>query len=129
MTTKPTIGQLERELSQRIQSLYHDQSGQRPSRVICQFFDDKLAITIENSVTQAEQTLINDGKEEVAEQFRENLDKTIEPQIKAVVEEITGTSVVDILKDTTLETGRTGIIIVLEQAPDVRNREAIPKAT
>ncbi|MEB3178892.1 MAG: DUF2294 domain-containing protein [Nostocaceae cyanobacterium] len=128
MATKPTIGQIERELTQRLQSLYHDQSGHRPSKVVCQFFDHRIAVTVENAVTPAEQTLINDGKEEIATQFRLGFDKTIEPQLKALVEEIVGTSVLDIMSDTTLETGRTGIILVLEESPDVRNPEAIPKA-
>jgi uncharacterized protein YbcI len=128
IVSKPTTGELERTLTQRIQSLYHDHLGQRPSKVICQFFAEKLAITLENAVTPAEQTLVNGGSEDLADQVRADLDKILQPQIQQVIEKVVGKTVIDIMIDTNLETGRTGIIIVLEQMPEVRNPEAIPKA-
>lgn len=128
MVSKPTVGQLERKLSQRIQTLYHDRLGKRPLKVDCQFFDEKLSITIEDGVTKAERTLANSGKEHLAEEFRDNIDTILEPQLKALIMEVVGVSALDLLNDTRLETGRSGIVVILEHSPEVRNPSSIPKA-
>lgn len=126
-SSKPTRGQLERSLSQRLQALYREKLGHQPSKITCQLFDEKLAVIVENSITQPEQLLANAGQSELAEQVRSDLDKAIQPQLKALIEEVLEVSVLDILSDATLETGRTGIIAVLDVTPEVRNPEAVPK--
>ncbi len=123
----PTYGQLERTLSQRIQALYRTQIGHQPSKVTCQFFDEKLAIVVEDSITSAEELLLTEGKEDLAEEFRSSLGDAIEPRLKNLIEEILSVGVSDLLSDATLTTGRTGIIAILTASPQVRNREAIPK--
>ncbi len=125
--TNPTRGQLERNLSQQIQSFYANQLGHRPTKVTCQLFDAKLAIVIEDSITQPEQLLIDQGQEKLAEQVRSGLDEAIEPQLKELIEEVLEITVLDFLSDVTLDTGRGGIIAILSDTPSVRNPETIPK--
>ncbi|MBF2046279.1 MAG: DUF2294 domain-containing protein [Elainella sp. C42_A2020_010] len=115
-----TRGQAERALSQQIQALYRDQLGHRPGKITCQLFDEKLAIVIEDSVTQPEQLLAEDGNIELAEQVREDLDSAIRPRLKSLIETVLQVNVLDLLSDATLETGRTGMIVVLEEPPPVR---------
>jgi uncharacterized protein YbcI len=115
-----TRGQAERMLSQRIQALYRTQLGHQPGKITCQLFDEKLAIVIEDSVTQPEQLLAEEGRVELAEQVRSDLDSAIRPHLKALIEEILAVEVLDLLSDATLETGRTGMIVVLENPPQVR---------
>lgn len=117
----PTRGQLERTLSQRIQALYRTQLGHQPSKVTCQIFDEKIAIILENSITQPEQFLASNGQADLAEQVRSDLDKAIQPQLKALIEEVVGVSVIDLLSDAKLETARTGTIAVLAAPPQIRN--------
>lgn len=124
----PTRGQLERLLSQKLQALYRAQLGHQPGKITCQLFDEKLAIIVENSITPPEQVLANNGQTDLAEQVRTDLDKAIQPQVKALIEEVLGVAVLDLLSDATLETGRTGIIVVLDVTPEVRNPDAVPKA-
>ncbi|MEO1590720.1 MAG: DUF2294 domain-containing protein [Cyanobacteria bacterium J06632_22] len=123
-----TVGQLERELSQRLQALYKDRLGQRPSKATCQLFDTKVAIVLEDSVTQPEQLLAEEGQQELAERVRDDLDQAMRPQIRQLIEAVLQVEVLDMLSDATLDTGRTGIIVVLSESPGVRNPEAIPKA-
>jgi uncharacterized protein YbcI len=125
---QPTIGQLEREISQQIRNLYNERLGQRPSPIICHFFDTEIVISLENSVSQAEKTLLNGGYDSLAEQVRLYLDKIIKPQLKKLIEEIIGQPVIDLMTNTNLATGRTGIIVILNQLPGVRNPESIPKS-
>lgn len=124
---KPTRGQLERLLSQRLQALYREQLGHQPSKVSCQLFDEKVAIIVEDSITPPEQLLANTGQIELAQQVRADLNKAIQPQLKEVIEEVLNVNVLDLLSDATIETGRTGIIAVLGFTPEVRNPEAVPK--
>jgi uncharacterized protein YbcI len=96
--------------------------------VTCQLFDDSLAIVMENSITPAEQLLVNQGQEELAEQVRSGLDDAIEPKLKSLIEEVLEVKVLDLMGDATLNTGRSGIVVVLSNTPEVRNPDAIPKA-
>lgn len=123
-----TCGQLERKLSQKIQAFYKQHLGHQPSKVTCQFFGSKLAIIIEDSITSAEKILLDEGKSDLAKKVRSNLDDAIQPELQELIKEVAEVEVVDILSDATLDTGRTGIIVVLSQTPQVRNPESIPKA-
>lgn len=122
-----TRGQLERKLSQEIQAFFRHHLGHQPSKVTCQLFDEKLAIIVENSLTTAEKVLIKAGQEDLVIKVRSNLNDAIKPELKHSIEKITAIEVIDLLNDTTMETERTGIIAVLNNTPQVRNPEAIPK--
>ncbi|MEM8831861.1 MAG: DUF2294 domain-containing protein [Cyanobacteria bacterium P01_G01_bin.19] len=122
-----TCGQLERKISQAIQAFYRQHLGHQPSKVTCQFFGSKLAIIIEDSITNAEQILIDEGKTELAEQVRSNLDDAIQPELKRLIKSLADVNVIDILSDATLDTKRTGTIAILDRTPLVRNPESIPK--
>lgn len=116
----PTKGQLERSLSQKVQALYRDELGQQPSKVSCQLCGMKFIIILEDSLTQPEQILAQGGQEDLLEEVRTNLDDFMKPQLKGLVEEVSGVNVTDLLSDVTLESGLTGIIAVLEELPAVR---------
>ncbi len=115
-----TRGQMERSLSQQIQLLYRTFLGHQPSKVFCQLIDEKLTIVIENSVTQPEQLLLEEGHRPLAKQVREDLNHLIEPRMREVIESVLSTSVLDFLSDATLETGRTGVIAILQNPPEIR---------
>jgi uncharacterized protein YbcI len=120
-TSYPTRGQIERALSQQIQAFYRNQLEHQPSRVVCQIFDEKIVIILEDSITQPEQILLNKGEEELAEKVRLELDEAIQPQLKALIEEVVGVPVIDILSNAKLETGRAATVAILANPPQVRN--------
>lgn len=120
-SSPPTRGQIERTLSQRIQSLYRNQLEHNPSRVVCQIFDDKIAIVLEDSITQPEQVLVDNGQEVLAQQVRIELDEALQPQLKALIEEIVGVTVIDLLSNAKLDTGRSATVAILAESPQVRN--------
>lgn len=117
----PTRGQIERTLSQRIQALYRTQLEHQPSKVTCQLFDEKIAVVLEDSITQPEQLLVSQGQEELAEKVRSELDQALQPQLKTLIEEVVGVDVIDILSNAKLETGRTATVVILANSPPVRN--------
>lgn len=124
----PTSGQIERELSQRVQKLYRQELEHSPGKVTCQLFGNQLAIVIEDALTAVEKTLAeNEAQNNKVEKINSAINDVIEAKLKDLIEEVLAVDVQDILFDTTLETSRTGAIISLNQAPEVRNPESIPK--
>ncbi len=123
----PTRGQLERKLSQEIQAFYRQNLEHRPSKITCQFFETKLAIIIEDSITSAEQILLEEDKKDLAFEVRSNIDGAIEPELKKLIERITQVAVIDVMSDANLLTGRTGKIVILDRTPVVSNPESVPK--
>ena len=117
-----TIGQLERELSQSIQSFFRKLLGHAPSKVSCHLFTNKLVIVAENSVTNAEKALAETGKKELAQKDSRNLYESIRLKLKSLIEEISQVEVADLLGETRLETGLTGFIVVFNGMPKVRKR-------
>lgn len=123
----PTRGQLERKLSQLIQSLYTKEIGHQPSKIICQLSDKSLTIILEDSITQPEQLLAQQGQDDLAKEVRSNLDEALKPKLQEVVESVLAVKAIDILSNATLDTGRTGIVVVLESAPKFREPAAKAK--
>lgn len=123
-TPKPTKGQLERNLSQRIQALYRSYLESQPAEVACQIFDNKIAIVLQNFTTRPVQLLAEQGKRELAQQVRFTLNKALEPQLKALIEEEVGIAVIDWLSDAKLESGHIGTIAILADTPQFRDRGA-----
>jgi uncharacterized protein YbcI len=115
---KQASEQLEEVLSERIQALYNHKLGHQPSHVTCQLFNEQLAIVIDGSVTQPEKVLLNNGNPELAQQVRFDLNKVIQTEMRQIIEDVLGVPVIDLLSDATLETGRTGLIVVLATAPE-----------
>lgn len=116
----PTAGQLQRHLTQQFQRLYREQLNHATGKITCQLIDDKLLLVIEDSVTKPEQLLVENGDTALAEQVRTDLVTALRPQIVEIAEQALDRKVVDIMTDATLETGRTGIVIVLSAPPDIR---------
>ncbi|MBD1874831.1 DUF2294 domain-containing protein [Nodosilinea sp. FACHB-131] len=116
----PTAGQIQRNLTQQFQRLYREQLNHAIGKITCQLFDEKLLLVIEDSVTKPEQLLVETGDTALAEQVRADLVTALRPQIIEITEQALDRKVVDIMTDATLETGRTGIVIILSDPPEVR---------
>ena len=123
-TRTHTRGQIQRALSQKIQKFYKDQIGHSPGRVTCQIIDNTITVIAEDSLTKLEQLLIEGEKDKLTpvrvdvEQVRSDLDTTLRPALIDIIQETLSIEVVDVLSDTTLETGRTAIVTILAKAPD-----------
>jgi uncharacterized protein YbcI len=129
MTTSiPTRGQLERSLLQQVQNLYREKLGQRPSGGVCQLFDDKLTIVLQNTVAPLEQTLVNSGLEENVKKLRAEWQEAIETDLKALIQELVGTEIITVLVDSDIESGYASITAVLASSPKIRDPQSIPKS-
>ena len=123
----PTVGELQRQLSQRIQAFYKGQLEHQPSKVTCQLFDHSLAIVMEDAMTQPESLLQDNGYGDLATTVRSRLERLVQPELKSLLEAVLQVDVNDLLSDATSATGRSGMIAILGATPAVRNPESIPQ--
>jgi uncharacterized protein YbcI len=108
---------LDQQLSDKIQEIYLQELNHQVGSIFCRLFKQALIILIEESVTLPERKLNNQEYHQLAYQIRTVFDQVIQPQIKLIIEKMTDMQAVDFLCDTTLDTGRTGIIVILELKP------------
>ena len=116
----PTVGQLEREISQKVRTLYRNQFGHQPSRVECHLMGDKLIISLDDVITPIEKLLVEAQSSNLVSQVRDFIDATIKPKLQEIVEEISQVSVISCLYDTAIETGCAGAIVTLANPPQIR---------
>ncbi len=106
--------QLDKIISERIKELYSRELGHQLEQITYQVFDQTLVILLEGVVTQPEQILNQQDQKELLLKVRSVLDQVIQPQIQQLIEEVMEGKVTDLLYDTTLKTGRTGMIAMIE---------------
>ena len=124
----PTFGQLERNLSQNIQKLYREELEHTPQKVTSKFFGNRLVIVIEDALTAVEQTLISkDNEYQIVKNLNIAINDIIKPKLKSTIEAVLTVEVEDVLFGSTIETKRTGAIVILSQLPQVRSPKSILK--
>ncbi|MEL6442536.1 MAG: DUF2294 domain-containing protein [Cyanobacteria bacterium J06621_8] len=116
----PTRGQLERQLSQTLQSMYRKQFGHLPSKISCHIFADKVAIVAENTATSVEKILFQNFRLDLARNIRLAMSQAFTEQVKAVITDILQVRVVDTIADSTSDGNYLGMIVFLEGYPKVR---------
>ena len=120
----PTAGQLERDVSQKVRSLYRNQFGHQPSRVDCHLLGNKLVISLEDVITPVEKLLVEAQSSHLVTQIRDFIDENIKLMIQTLVEDIFQVGVVNCLYDTAINTGYAGAIVILAESPKVRRPKA-----
>ena len=116
----PTAGQLERDISQKVRTLYRQQFGHQPNKVDCHLLGNKLVISMEGVVTPLERLLLEAQSLDLVERVRSFIVLTIKPEIQKLVEEVFDVNVINCLYDTVTNTGCAGAILILATPPKVR---------
>jgi uncharacterized protein YbcI len=61
--------------------------------------------------------LLENGSSQQVEVLHTDLAQVVRPQLVDLVENTLGLKVIDLLSDTTLETARTGLVVILSDRP------------
>lgn len=120
----PTAGQLERDMSQKVRSMYRKQFGHQPSKVECHLLGNKLMISLEGVITPIEKFLVEGESIHLVQQVRSCIDETVKPKIQELVEEIFQVGVINCLYDTAISTGCAGAILILADTPQTRRAKS-----
>ena len=118
--TLPTRGEIERNLSQYIQSFYRNQLGCQTRKVSCHIVKNQLAVAVENSLTPVERLLDDSSDNEFMRDLRDRIDNIIKSKLFPQIEEILGVKINALAIDTTLDNDFTGIVALLSATPKVR---------
>lgn len=121
----PTVGELERDLSQKIQAMYVQRLGQLPTKVICHLFGQNVVVILENSMTPVERYLVQ--QQALSLEIRKTVHQRLKQDISELIESILDVHVTGMLIDTSTELQQTGLIVALSDIPNVRNQGLIPK--
>lgn len=112
-----TQEQLEQKLLEEVREVYFKVLGHQPQQISCKLLDKNLTVIIEDSITQPEQLLIDSGNQELAKQVRTNIHLAFEPYLKSALEEVTSITLTDLISKSSLDSGRTSMVAIFEQAP------------
>ena len=115
----PTVGQLERRLSQALQSSYHQWTGHTPGPVTCHIVGQVINVLIKDSITPLEALL----QASQAKKVRNGVNENIRDLIAELVTGICGVSAESVMLDSNTHSGLTGIIVLLATHPQVRERK------
>ncbi len=117
----PTLGEIERNLSQSIQAFYRNQLGCRTEKVSCHIIDKQVAIAVKNPITPVERLLNNCSDDRFIYDLRDRIDNIVKQELFAIVETVLGVKVIGLTIDTTLDNNFTGIVVLLSDFPTVRS--------
>ncbi|MGL5940457.1 MAG: DUF2294 domain-containing protein [Waterburya sp.] len=120
----PTVGQLERDIAQKVNTLYHNQLGHRASKINCHLLDNKIIIFCEDVITPIEQILLEASSFHLIYQVRTFLDSLIKVKIEELIEKIVRVKVNNSIYKTTIETASAVGIVMLVDSPQVRAKKA-----
>ncbi len=118
--TLPTRGEIERSLSQYVQSFYRNQLGCRTEKVSCYIFGRQVAIAVENSVTPVERLFDNSRDSEFRRDLRDRIDTIVKKELLSGMGTILRVKMIDLTIDTSLDNNFTGIVVLLSESPRVR---------
>ena len=124
----PTLGQLERDLSQITYKLYCEELGHSPGKITYKFLSNNLAIVIEDALPTLEKALMEENKDsKIVKDLNLAINNIIRSKLRILIKEVLAVEVCDILFNSSLETHHAGAIVILSQLPTVRPRKPIAK--
>ena len=96
-------GKLLAEISDAIVGIYHEGYGRGPTGAKTYVMDDLVLCVLRDGLTPAERTLPDQGQGEFVRDMRVKFQDAVEDQMRGMVEELTGRSVVAFLSQATVD--------------------------
>ena len=93
-TEKAHGGQLASAISNRVVRVLSDYTGRGPTRARTFLHDDLITVLVQDTLTKGERSLVQDGKSELVMTVRKEFQETMEKELVAGVQELTGREVV-----------------------------------
>jgi uncharacterized protein YbcI len=119
-----TLEQLQQEIVQQVVALYRTHLGHELLQISCDIVDKTVTILAKDSITPLERFLEQNQKQDLALQVRSNLLKSLEPYLQSLIEKATNVQVIDVICNSTIETGHTSIVALLAAVPNVSGVDA-----
>jgi uncharacterized protein YbcI len=92
--------------------------GRGPTKARTLMRDNVIVVLMQDTLTKAERSLVADGKHEEVRRVRQSFQRTMESDVVAAVQDLTGRAVVAFMSDTHIEPDLSCEVIVLEPQPE-----------
>ena len=117
-----TKQEIETAVSEGVSGFEQEYMGQGPKDILVHLIDDLLLIRLRGVLSAAEQqvvkTLPAENGRDLLKRLRSRLIETTRPVMEAMVEKVTGVTVVTMHHDISTEIGEEVILFTLARSPD-----------
>ncbi len=117
-----TKQEIETAVSEEVSGFEQEYMGQGPKDILVHLIDDLLLIRLRGVLSAAEQqvvkTLPAENGRDLLKRLRSRLIETTRPVMEAMVEKVTGVTVVTMHHDISTEIGEEVILFTLAHSPD-----------
>jgi uncharacterized protein YbcI len=119
-----TQGEIEAAICEGMSRFEQEYMGRGPKDIRAHLIDDILFVRLEGVLTAAEQHLVRsqppDKGRDLLKQVRTHLLETARPLMEAMIQEITGITVMSMHHDISTVTGEEVVLFTLAESPQVR---------
>jgi uncharacterized protein YbcI len=117
-------GEIEAAICDGISRFEQDYMGRGPKDIQAHLIDDLLVVRLHGVLTAAEQHLVKslpaEKGRDLLKQVRTHLIETARPVMEALVQKVTGATVVSLHHDISTVTGEEVVLFALSEAPGLR---------
>jgi uncharacterized protein YbcI len=119
-----TQGEIEAAICEGVKQFEQDYMGRGPKDIRTHLIGDLLVVRLQGVLTAAEQQLVKalpaEKGRDLLKQVRTHLIETARPVMEAMVQEVTGTSVLSLHHDISTITGEEVVLFTLANSPAFR---------
>ena len=124
-TTKSPQGELLAEISNMVVAVYADYLGRGPTKARSYATDGVITCLLEDTLTRAEQSLIQSGREAAVLEVRNSLQETMREDLVKAMERLTEFRVKAMISGTQLDPDVTTQVFLLDESGrGIRERKA-----
>ena len=120
-----TLGELEAAICEGVTRFEQDYMGRGPKDIRTHLLGDLLVVRLQGVLTAAEQHLVKslpaEKGRDLLKEVRTHLIETARPLLEAMVEEVTGVSVLSLHHDISTSTGEEIVVFTLAESPGFRD--------
>ncbi len=111
-----TGGRLNAALAEAVVQIHNQYVGRGPSRGQAFFRNNVIVVVMEEALTKAEQSLVESGRESHVLAMRQEFQRTMEDDLIAAVERLTGCKVLAFMSDNHVDPDMAAELFVLDQS-------------
>ena len=119
-----TQGEIEGAICELIGRLQHEYMGRGPRDIRAHLIGDLLVVRLQGVLTAAEQQMVKslaaEKGRDLLKQVRTHLIETARPVMEAMIQEVTGVTVLSLHHDISTVTGEEVVLFTLAESPDYR---------
>jgi uncharacterized protein YbcI len=120
-----TGGELNAAVARRVVQITRDCFGRGPTKAHAFFRDTVLVVVLHETMTKGERTLAGAGRSEAVRDLRQRIHATMQPELVAAVEALTGCDVMACMSDCDADADVAVTVFVLDrQVPSANSRPA-----